>query len=359
MSAFTFEKDSPFIMAGPCSAESEHQVFSTAKELQKRNIDLFRAGLWKPRTRPNSFEGVGAVGLPWLARVKNELGMKVTTEVAKGKHVDLALEFGIDVLWIGARTTTNPFSVQEISDALKGVDIPIVVKNPINPDLKLWMGGIERIQTSGVTNIAAIHRGFNFFNNRHYRNSPLWQIPIELQSEFPDMKLICDISHICGRRDILLETAQKAMDLNFDGLMIEVHPTPDEAWSDAAQQVTPEGYDEIMSQLVIRREVLENSEFNSEIQVLRNEIDQLDDHVIQLMAKRMELSQGIGRLKKAHDVPILQSKRWREILQAAIDKGSGFGLTEEFTQMVFKAIHLESIHHQSKIMKGNDVVGKV
>jgi chorismate mutase len=354
----TMKKDKPFIMAGPCSAESEDQIMETARALKERDVDLFRAGLWKPRTRPNNFEGVGSVGLPWLKRVKEELNLPVTTEVAKGKHVDLALEFGIDVLWIGARTTTNPFSVQEIADALRGVDIPVIVKNPINPDLSLWMGGIERLQKVGIQNISVIHRGFNFFNNTKYRNSPLWQIPIELKSKFPEMMLICDVSHICGRRDILGEVAQQALDLYFDGIMVEVHPDPDHALSDAKQQITASEFDRLIGSLVFRREKLENSKFVTEVQSIRNEIDKIDNHMIQLLSQRMDLAESIGRLKKEHNIPILQSKRWKEILQSAIDKGMNFGLTEEFTQSVFKAIHMESIQHQSRIMKSAEEKGE-
>jgi chorismate mutase len=352
--SITMKKDRPFIMAGPCSAESEDQIMQTARALKDRDVDLFRAGLWKPRTRPNNFEGVGSVGLPWLKRVKDELGMPVTTEVAKAKHVDLALEFGVDVLWIGARTTTNPFSVQEIADALRGVDVPVIVKNPINPDLSLWMGGIERIQKVGVKDISVIHRGFNFFNNTKYRNSPLWQIPIELKSQFPEMMLICDVSHICGRRDILGEVAQQALDLYFDGIMVEVHPDPNNALSDAKQQITADEYDVLMKSLVFRREKLENSKFVSQVQSIRNQIDEIDNHMIQILSQRMQLAESIGRLKKDHGIPILQSKRWKEILQSAVDKGGAFGLTEEFTQSVFKAIHMESIQHQSRIMKESE-----
>lgn len=341
-------------MAGPCSAESEEQIVDTARALKARNVDLFRAGLWKPRTRPNTFEGVGSVGLPWLKRVKEEVGIPVTTEVAKAKHVDLALEFGVDVLWIGARTTTNPFSVQEIADALKGVDIPVIIKNPINPDLDLWLGGIERIQVAGITQISVIHRGFNFFHNTKYRNSPLWQIPIELKSRFPEMMVICDVSHICGRRDILGTVAQQALDLYFDGIMVEVHPDPDKALSDAKQQITINEFDKLMASLVLRRQKLENSAYVHEIQGLRNKIDELDNHLIQILNQRMELAESIGRLKMANNIPILQSKRWKEILQSAVDKGQSFGLTEEFTQSVFKAIHLESIQHQSRIMKHDE-----
>lgn len=346
-------------MAGPCSAETEEQILQTARDLKDRNIDLFRAGLWKPRTRPNTFEGVGAVGLPWLKRVRDEVGLPVTTEVAKGKHVDLALEFGMDVLWIGARTTTNPFSVQEIADALKGADIPVIIKNPINPDLNLWLGGIERIQKAGIRDISVIHRGFNFFQNTKYRNSPLWQIPIELKSRFPEMMVICDVSHICGRRDILGSVAQQALDLYFDGIMVEVHPNPDEAMSDAKQQITIDEYDDLMASLVLRRQKLENSDFVNEIQSIRNQIDELDNHLIQIINQRMELAESIGRLKMSNNIPILQSKRWKEILQSAIDKGLSFGLTEEFTQSIFKAIHLESIQHQSRIMKAGNQSGQV
>ena len=346
----------PFIMAGPCSAESEEQVLSTAHALNGK-IDLYRAGLWKPRTRPNSFEGIGAVGLSWLKRVKAETGMRVTTEVAKASHVDLALEFGIDVLWIGARTTTNPFSVQEIADALKGVDIPVIIKNPINPDLKLWLGAVERIQGAGITRLAAIHRGFSFFNNKKYRNSPMWQIPIEFRAHLPELMMICDVSHICGSRNNLLEVAQQAMDLSYEGLMIEVHPDPDLALSDAAQQITPTTFQALIHDLVLRREDLLDSGHAQDIGIIRKHIDELDDHIIQLMGKRMELAEEIGLIKRDHDIPVLQSIRWNQILHEAYQKGKRYGLSEEFVDKLFKAIHQESINHQIEIMNQQSIPG--
>ena len=342
--------NNPFIMAGPCSAESEEQVINTARALYDRGIDLYRAGLWKPRTRPNSFEGVGSIGLPWLKRVKDELGMRVTTEVAKGKHVDLALEFGIDVLWLGARTTTNPFSVQEIADAIKGVDIPVVIKNPINPDIKLWLGAIERLEKVGVNNIMLIHRGFNYFNNRKYRNSPVWQIPIEVKTLFPERVILCDVSHICGSRETLLQVAQQALDLEFDGLMIEVHPDPDNALSDAKQQVTPDQYDQIMNSLVLRRTRIDEGGVQEEINILRQHIDELDDNLIHMFKKRMEYVESIGELKRAHDIPILQPGRWKDIIYHAIDKAKESELSKDFIERIFKAIHQESINHQMEIM---------
>jgi chorismate mutase len=331
---FENSKDKPFIMAGPCSAESEYQVLSTARALKKRGVDLFRAGLWKPRTRPNNFEGVGTVGLPWLKKVKDEIKLPVTTEVANARHVELALEFEIDVLWLGARTTTNPFSVQDIADALSGVDVPVIIKNPINPDMKLWLGAVERIQRAGVRNIAVIHRGFNFFNNKKYRNSPLWEIPIEFRSLMPDIKMICDVSHIGGNREILGELAQQAMDLYYDGLMIEVHPKPDQALSDAKQQITPLQFERLIKNIILRREILEESGHQKEIKLIRNHIDELDEHLIQLLGKRMVYAEEIGTIKRENDIPILQSVRWNQILEQAYGRGTKYGLSNEFVEIM-------------------------
>ncbi|MEM9991333.1 MAG: bifunctional 3-deoxy-7-phosphoheptulonate synthase/chorismate mutase type II, partial [Bacteroidota bacterium] len=293
------KKDGPIVIAGPCSAESEQQVMETAKALAAQDIDLFRAGIWKPRTRPNSFEGVGVIGLKWLKRVKEETGLKTTTEVAKTAHVFEALKHGIDVLWLGARTTVNPFAVQEVADALKGVDIPIMIKNPINPDLKLWMGAIERIYNAGITRIAVIHRGFSFFGDSNYRNIPRWQIPIDLKSQFPDLQVICDNSHICGRRDTLQSVVQKAFDLSFDGVMTEVHPNPDEAWSDAKQQITPARFKELMDSLVLRQASTNDADFKNNIDHLRGEINELDSELWGLLGRRMQLADKIGAYKKA------------------------------------------------------------
>ena len=344
----------PFIIAGPCSAETEEQVLQTARELAKQDIDLFRSGIWKPRTRPGSFEGVGVEGLPWLKRVKAETGMKVTTEVAKREHVFEALKYGIDVLWLGARTTVNPFSVQEVADALKGTDIPVLIKNPINPDLKLWIGAIERIYKAGITQIGVIHRGFSHHGESKYRNTPRWQIPIELKRVFPDIQILCDNSHICGRRDILLDVAQKAMDLNFDGIMTEVHPTPDDAWSDAAQQITPAQFKELTDKLMVRKPTYDES-FMDQLEHLRHQIDEIDDDLLNLLEARMKLSESIGEYKKDNNIAILQPERWGEILERSVAKGTAKGLTKDFVYDVFKAIHKESINKQAKLLRDETV----
>jgi chorismate mutase len=344
----------PILIAGPCSAESEEQVLQTAHELAAaKQIDIFRAGIWKPRTRPGEFEGVGAVGLPWLKKVKEETGLKVTTEVGNRDHVFEALKAGIDVLWIGARTTVNPFSIQEVADALRGVDIPVIVKNPVNPDLKLWMGGIERIYKAGITRIAAIHRGFSFHGDTIYRNVPHWQIAIDLRRNFPDIEIICDNSHICGRRDILQDVAQKAMDLNFDGLMTEVHPDPDKAWSDAAQQITPAVYAAMINSMVFPKGAADGN-LAQGIGHLRHEIDEIDQDLINLLGRRMKIAEKIGSYKKENNLSVLQTSRWNEILAKAVQQGSKKGLSEEFVTVVLKAIHDESINHQIRVMHGDD-----
>jgi chorismate mutase len=345
----------PFVIAGPCSAESEEQVLQTARELAKQNIDLFRAGIWKPRTRPNSFEGVGTLGLGWMKKVKEETGLKVTTEVANREHVFECLKYGIDALWLGARTTVSPFAVQEIADAIKGVDIPVLIKNPINPDLSLWIGAIERIYKAGITRVAVIHRGFSHHGETRYRNIPRWQIPIELKQRFPNLMIICDNSHICGRRDILQEVAQKAMDLEFDGVMTETHPTPDEAWSDAKQQITPEQFKELMAGIVYRKSTTEDQSFKENIDHLRQQIDEIDNELLNLLGERMQIAENIGKYKKRNNIAILQSKRWNEILEKAIVKGATRNLSKEFIGVILKAIHQESINHQAKVMNQKEI----
>ncbi|RMG87465.1 MAG: 3-deoxy-7-phosphoheptulonate synthase [Bacteroidetes bacterium] len=342
--------DRPIVIAGPCSAETEEQVLDTAHQLAAQKVDLFRAGIWKPRTRPNSFEGVGTVGLSWLKRVKEETGLKVTTEVANREHVFEALKYGIDVLWLGARTTVNPFSVQEIADALEGTSIPVLIKNPINPDLKLWIGAIERIAKAGISRIGVIHRGFSYHGASNYRNVPRWQIPIELKRQFPDLQIICDNSHICGRRDTLLAVAQKALDLNFDGIMTEVHPTPDDAWSDAQQQITPEQFGALRRNLVVRKPTTTDPNFLQTLDHLRHQIDEIDDEIMHLLGNRMKLAENIGAYKKRNNISILQPARWNEILEKAVEKGKVFGLSEEFVSAFLKAIHEESINHQEQVM---------
>lgn len=347
---FESKHERPYIIAGPCSAETEEQVLETAHALAKQNVDLFRSGIWKPRTSPGSFEGVGVEGLGWLKRVKQETGLKVTTEVAKREHVFEALKADIDVLWLGARTTVNPFAVQEVADAIKGVDIPVLIKNPINPDFKLWVGAIKRIYNAGIRRIGVIHRGFSYYGDTKYRNVPRWQIAIDLMREFPDLTFICDNSHICGRRDILEEVAQMAMDLNFDGLMTEVHPRPDEAWSDAAQQITPPVFDKLVHNLVYRNPSTTDRSFNATIDHLRHEIDELDNEILDLLGKRMGVSEQIGQYKKDNNISILQPSRWGEILEAAVEKGAEKGLSEGFINAFLKAIHQESINRQEKVM---------
>ncbi|MGJ5641910.1 chorismate mutase [Formosa sp. S-31] len=344
--------DHPLVIAGPCSAETEEQVLKIAHELKDSDVSYFRAGIWKPRTRPGMFEGVGALGLKWLQKVKAETGMKVCTEVANAAHVKLALEHDIDMLWIGARSTVSPFIMQEIADALQGTDKPVLIKNPVNPDLALWLGGIERIYKAGVKNIGAIHRGFSTYEKTKYRNNPEWQMAIEFQNKFPDIPLINDPSHITGNREMIFDVSQMALDLNFDGLMIETHFDPDNAWSDAAQQVTPESLIQIMKDLQIRKETTSEAEYNKSLDFLRAQIDVCDNQIIELLGKRMKAAEGIGELKKSKNVQVLQSKRWNEILGKMVLEGETHGLSEEFVLKMFKAIHQESINHQEKIIKG-------
>lgn len=348
------EQKRPIIIAGPCSAETEEQVLQTARELATQNIDLFRAGIWKPRTRPGEFEGVGTVGLGWLKKVKEETGLKVTTEVAKTQHVFEALKYGIDALWLGARTTVNPFSVQEVADALQGVDIPIMIKNPINPDFKLWIGAIERIYRAGITQIAVIHRGFSYHGETRYRNVPRWELPIEMKRIFPDLDIICDNSHICGRRDTLQAVAQKAMDLNFDGIMTEVHPTPDEAWSDAAQQITPAQFNTLVEKLVFRSATTDDLEFLKNMDHLRHEIDEIDEELLNILSRRMKLAENIGEYKKRNNIAILQTSRWNEILEKAVAHGQAKGLSEDFITTFLRAVHQESINHQAMVMNSEN-----
>ncbi|WP_159021743.1 bifunctional 3-deoxy-7-phosphoheptulonate synthase/chorismate mutase type II [Formosa sp. L2A11] len=343
--------DHPLVIAGPCSAETEEQVLKIAHELKDTDVSYFRAGIWKPRTRPGMFEGVGALGLKWLQRVKAETGMKIATEVANAAHVKLALEHDVDLLWIGARSTVSPFIVQEIADALKGTDKVVLIKNPVNPDLALWLGAVERLATADIKKLGVIHRGFSTYEKTKYRNTPEWQLAIELQSKFPDLPIINDPSHITGKRDMIFDVSQKALDLNFDGLMIETHYDPENAWSDAAQQVTPSVLVQIMKDLKIRKETDEEAEYNNALNTLRANIDVIDNQIIELLGKRMNVVDGIGTLKRQKNVSILQSKRWNEILGAMVLEGQDHGLSEEFILKMFKAIHQESINHQEKIIK--------
>jgi len=346
-----FELDHPLVIAGPCSAETEKQVLEIAHQLKHTDATVLRAGIWKPRTRPGNFEGVGALGLKWLQKAKEETGMLITTEVANANHVDLALQHDVDILWIGARTTVSPFIVQEIAEALKGTDKPVLIKNPVNPDLSLWLGAVERFYTSGINNLGVIHRGFSAYEKTRYRNNPEWQLPIDLQNRFPDLPLILDPSHIAGRRDIIFDLCQTALDLNFDGLMVETHHDPDNAWSDAAQQITPSNLVTIMDDLKIRKETSAEADYKNKINTLRTQIDVIDHQLIEVLGKRMRVSEGIGELKKKNNVAVLQSKRWNEILGKMILEGEQHQLSEEFVLRMFKAIHQESINHQEKILK--------
>jgi chorismate mutase len=345
---FLKKDNRPFLIAGPCSAETEEQVMTTAIQLAESEIDLFRSGIWKPRTRPGVFEGRGSIALPWLKRVKDETGLRTTVEVANAKQVDKALAFGIDVLWIGARSTANPFSVQEIADALKGVDIPVMVKNPTNPDLELWIGAIERIQAIGIKQIAAIHRGFSTYSKSVFRNEPYWEIPIELRRRMPDIPLFCDNSHICGNRVDLQSVAQYALDLNYDGLMTETHCDPDHALSDAQQQITPYAYLQLISHLEFKKETTDDLEFLQHLDAIRHQIDDLDFEVLNLLAKRMKLSEEIGLHKKQSKVSVFQVARWNEILEKAKVMGRERGLSEGFISNYLSAVHQESIAVQAK-----------
>lgn len=341
----------PLIISGPCSAETEEQVVQTATRLAATGkVDILRAGIWKPRTRPGSFEGIGTKGLPWLQQARKASGLPVAVEVATGKQVEDALHFDVDVLWIGARTTVNPFSVQEVADALKGVDVPVLIKNPINPDLELWIGAVERVAKAGIKNIGLIHRGFSSYGNTEYRNAPMWHLAIEMKRRHPDMLLINDPSHICGRRDILMDVAQKAIDLDFDGLIIESHIDPDNAWSDAKQQVTPERLGEMISSIIWRKEDISSEELHAAMEKMRQQINQLDDELLQLLGQRMKVADKIGQYKKDNNITILQTNRWNAILDRAFAKGEQLGLSREFITKYFDAVHMESINHQNKIM---------
>ena len=340
----------PFVIAGPCSAETPEQLLSTALELKKHNIDALRAGIWKPRTRPGSFEGVGVKGLPWLLQAKKITGLPTTVEVATGKQVEDALNFDVDVLWVGARTTVNPFSVQEVADALRGVDVPVLIKNPINPDLELWTGAVERIAKAGIKTVGLIHRGFSSYGNTEYRNAPMWHLAIEMKRRNPGMIMINDPSHISGRRDILLDVSQKAINLDFDGLMIESHIDPDNAWSDAKQQITPERLAEMLEEIVWRKDDVDSAAFHAALEKLRQQINHLDDELMQLLGQRMKIAEKIGQYKKDNNITILQTNRWNEILERAYKKGDVLGLSKEFVTKYLDAVHLESINHQNRIM---------
>ena len=342
--------DHPLVIAGPCSAETEEQVLKIAHELKESDVTVYRAGIWKPRTKPGMFEGVGAIGLKWLKKVKDETGLLTATEVANKNHVDLAIENDVDILWIGARSTVSPFIMQEIADALEGTDKIILVKNPVNPDLALWLGGIERLYKANINKLGLIHRGFSTYEKTKFRNNPEWQIPIEVKNRFPDLPMICDPSHISGRRDLIFDIAQAALDLNYDGLMIESHWDPDNAWSDAKQQVTPSRLIEIMKDLKVRKKTTDEESYKQQLNNLRAQIDVADQTLLDTLGKRMRVANEIGVLKKSNNVAVLQNKRWNEILGKMILEGEERDLSEEFILKVFKAIHQESINKQEKIL---------
>ena len=345
-----FKLNHPLVIAGPCSAETEDQVLNIANQLKDSDVSVFRAGIWKPRTKPGMFEGVGAIGLKWLQKVKNETGLLISTEVANSTHVKLSLEHDIDILWIGARSTVSPFIVQEIADALKGTEKIVLVKNPVNPDLSLWMGGIERLHSSNIKNLGLIHRGFSTYEKSKYRNIPEWQIPVEVMNRFPDLPMICDPSHISGNRNLIFDVSQTALDLNYDGLMIETHSDPDNAWSDASQQVTPKRLVEIMKDLKMRKITTDEEEYQNNLIDLRAMIDVIDHALLENLGKRMKISDNIGEIKRSNNVAVLQNKRWNEILGKMILEGEKLDLSEEFILKLFKAIHQESINRQEKVI---------
>lgn len=341
----------PLLIAGPCGAESPEQLLQTAQQLKKLNkVALFRAGVWKPRTRPNAFEGRGEEALKWLADIKKETEFKITVEVATAQHAELALKYGVDVLWIGARTTVNPFSVQEIADVLKGVKIPVMVKNPIHADLQLWIGGIERIYNAGISQIAAIHRGFHFYGKTKYRNKPMWQLPIELRTLFPDLPIICDPSHISGNRELIQAVSQKALDLGMNGLMIESHFNPEIALSDAEQQLKPAQLGEMISNLVIRKPNADNTIVIDKLAELRNMIDEVDDELMNVLRKRMQIIEEIGKYKKEHHITIFQLARWQEILRTRGQWADKMNLSRQHVEKLCQLLHEESIRIQNDLM---------
>lgn len=336
----------PVVIAGPCSAETEEQVMATARELAKNGVKIFRAGIWKPRTKPGGFEGVGEQGLAWLRRVKDETGMLVATEVATKQHVNAALDAGVDVLWIGARTSANPFAMQEIADALVGVDVPVLVKNPVNPDLELWIGAMQRLYNAGLRRIGAIHRGFSAYGKHLYRNMPQWHIPIELRRRLPNLTIFCDPSHIGGKRELVAPLSQQAMDMGFDGLIIESHCEPDSAWSDKSQQVTPEVLNFILHTLVVRDSV----QTTESLALLRQQIDQIDSELLEALSKRMRVSREIGQYKKEHSMPVVQTGRYDDILNSRARSAEELGMSGEFMKVVYQAIHEESVRQQIEVL---------
>lgn len=342
----------PIVIAGPCSIESEEQVMKTAKELANDGIKIFRGGIWKPRTSPGGFEGIGEIGLPWLKKVKEETGMLISTEVATKAHVELALEAGVDMVWIGARTSANPFAVQEVADAIKasGKDVAVLVKNPVNPDLELWIGALKRIYNAGIRRLGAIHRGFSTYGKHLYRNMPQWHIPIELQRRYPNLPIFCDPSHISGKRELIASVSQQALDMNFDGLIIESHCDPDSAWSDKNQQVSPEVLNLILNTLVLRDETTTTESLS----LLRQQIDQINDELLELLAKRMRVTCEIGQYKKEHKMPVIQQNRYNDLMERLVKNGEELGLPEDFIRAILVAIHEESVRQQLDIVNGRN-----
>jgi 3-deoxy-D-arabino-heptulosonate 7-phosphate (DAHP) synthase len=340
------DNERPWVIAGPCSAETEEQVMTTARNLAAKGCHMFRAGVWKPRTKPGGFEGNGEKALPWMKRVKEETGMLISTEVATPEHVELAMKYDMDILWVGARTSTNPFAMQALADAMRGLKIPVLVKNPVNPDIELWLGALERINQAGIKQLGVIHRGFSSYDKKIYRNLPMWQIPIELHRRVPELPIICDPSHIGGRRDLIAPLCQQAMDLGFDGLIVESHCNPDEAWSDAKQQVTPDILDYILSLLIVRSE----SSTTEGIRMLRAQIDEIDNTLMDLLAKRFRVCREIGTFKKEHNMTVLQTGRYNEILEKRGAQASLCGMNAEFAAQVFELIHEESVRQQLAIV---------
>ena len=340
------DNERPYVIAGPCSAETEEQVMTTARQLAGKGCHIFRAGVWKPRTKPGGFEGNGETALPWMARVKEETGMLIATEVATPEHVELALKYGVDILWVGARTSANPFAMQALADSLRGTDVPVLVKNPVNPDLELWIGALERINQAGIKRLGAIHRGFSSYDKKIYRNLPTWQIPIELHRRIPELPIFCDPSHIGGSRELVAPLCQQAMDLGFDGLIVESHCEPDRAWSDAKQQVTPDVLDYILSLLVVRDETVTTEGITQ----LRKQIDELDNQLMDLLAKRMRVCREIGQYKKEHNMTVLQTNRYNEILDKRGAQGALCGMGADFVRKVYEEIHEESVRQQMEII---------
>ena len=337
----------PRFIAGPCSAETEEQVMTTALQLAEKGCKIFRAGGWKQRTKPGGFEGNGEKALPWMRMVKEQTGMCIATEVATPEHVELAMKYGMDILWVGARTSANPFAMQALADAMKGLNVPILVKNPVNPDLELWIGALQRLNQVGIRRLGVIHRGFSSYEQKLYRNLPMWQIPIELHRRIPDLPIFCDPSHIGGRRELIAPLCQQAMDLGFDGLFVESHCCPDEAWSDARQQVTPHELSEIIAALVVRDKHTQSEE----LQQLRSQIDELDNNLIVLLAKRFLLCREIGKYKREHNMTVLQSIRYNEMLKRCEDEANACGIDSDFAARLFEIIHEESVRQQLLILR--------